>query len=98
MRVSWERARVATADRDAFIRDAMAVMTAWASEPDAGPFMVDTVRGIAEDRAPDDPFEGLLNITGGLITLCGILLVKRAQETGIPVGATLQEFGRRLPG
>ncbi len=85
-----------TPDKEAHVRDAIAVMTAWLAEPDGGPLVLDTIERTVE--ASSDDAAGLLDLIGGLVSLCGFLLVRRENETGVRPAATLQEYGRRFAG
>jgi hypothetical protein len=85
---------VATDQRE-LIRDAIAVMTAWASDTDTE-FAIDTVLQFAEDRHPNDEQAGPLHVLAALGTLCGLLLDLRERETGVSTLATLQELGRQF--
>jgi hypothetical protein len=76
--------------RNANVRAALAVMTAWAAEPGGGDLVSRTAVDIAFER--DDPEQGFRDLTIGLANLCGHLLVKREKDTGVPIDATLREL------
>lgn len=89
-----------TAQQDAAVRDAIAVMTAWVGMADANSnaFAIDTVLHVAEDRYPGDPAAGYLHLVGGLGALCGLLLAQRQAEAGVSMEGTLRDFGQRWAG
>ena len=72
-------------------RDAVAVMTAWAAEPESTALLGQTMLGIV-DSGESTRDLAWVNLAIGLTNLCGHLLVLRQKETGRPVGDTLREL------
>jgi hypothetical protein len=56
-------------------RNAIGVMTGWATGTDTG-LALEQVKAVVED----DGVEGLAKLTAGLINLCGLLLLLREKE------------------
>ncbi len=72
---------------------ALAVMTAWADGLGKGP--TDFAGLIAVEAASDGP-DGLNELIAGFISLSGLQLQLRLQDTGQPYNSTLQDLGRHL--
>lgn len=73
------------------MREAIGVMTAWASSDDAD-FMSVYYNRLLDDYGPEKAGE----VVSGLINLCGELLTMRAEEMGISEEDTLQQIARQI--
>jgi len=69
---------------------AIAVMTAWYSEPGHHQFTAETANDMM------DAGEGPLELISGFITLTGWLLARVEKATGADAAATLQDIARRI--
>lgn len=87
-----------TEDRNQYVRDAIALMTAWLDESHGGRFALETLEQILNDRSPHDHLVGLEDLVAGLIGLCGDLLSMREEETGITMAESLRELGQGRAG
>jgi hypothetical protein len=73
------------------MREAIGVMTAWASSEDAE-FMSTYYNRLLDSYGPVKASE----VVSGLINLCGELLAMRAEEMGVREEDTLQEIARHI--
>ncbi len=78
---------------DDMTRTGIAVMTAWASDGPA--FATDTIRSALQDCGPDGTVDRAAHIIGGLVNLCGLLLVMRQAEQGFTPAETLREIAAK---
>ncbi len=68
-------------------RQALGVMTAWATGEGTG-LAVEQIKAIIEEEG----VKGLSRLTSGLVNLCGMLLVKREVETHETPDETLRSL------
>ena len=73
------------------MREAIGVMTAWASSGDAA-FATAYYNKLLDDYGVEKARE----ILAGLINLCGELLAMRAKEKSVPESETLREIAERI--
>lgn len=73
------------------MREAIGVMTAWASSGDAE-FMSTYYNKLLDDYGVEKSRE----VVTGLMNLCGELLAMRAEEKGVSEQETLQEIAGRI--
>jgi hypothetical protein len=74
------------------MREAIGVMTAWASSDDPAFMSVYYNKLLIDNYGPEKARE----VVSGLINLCGELLAMRAEEKGVRAEDTLQEIARRI--
>jgi hypothetical protein len=85
-------------DQGQLVRDATAVMTAWAGGSPDNAFAIETALEVADERYPGDEQTGSLYLVGALGTLCGLLLAQRRADTGATHLETLRMLGEHFAG
>jgi len=79
------------------LRDALAIMTAWANDADEQAFLRNHVRNLVAGLGADDREAALMDITTGLVILAGGLLKLHTAETGVTVETILRALRQRPP-
>ncbi len=80
------------------MRQAIAIMTAWASSPDSATFSEDTLIEIVQERGGGDDLKGATDVILGFVNLSAMLLVRRFAEVGPSELETLRDLGLDLAG
>jgi hypothetical protein len=73
------------------LREAIGVMTAWATDPEDTRFTAEYFNRLLTQFGPTKAAD----VMGGLISLCGILLVQEARRDGVTEREVLAEMARR---
>ena len=78
------------------MRDAIAVMTAWAAQPDGPPdLLIDSLRLHLDTQPPELALAAAAELIMGMTSLCGMLLALNEEATGLDMEATLRELAIR---
>ncbi len=80
------------------LRDALAIMTAWASDVDEQAFLQDHVRGMVSHLEGQEREDALVGIVTGLIILAGGLLKAHERRTGIAIDDILAAIEKQAHG
>ncbi len=80
------------------LRDALAIMTAWASDADEQAFLQEHVRGLVSHLDGQEREDALIAIVTGLIILAGGLLKAQERRTGIAIDDILAAIQKRAQG
>lgn len=75
---------------------AIEVMTAWLDGGDDTELMRQRTIDLVEHQTDVDALTAAVQLSIGLGNICGLLLVKREREQGVPIAQTLQELGIRF--
>jgi hypothetical protein len=87
--------RIEGSGQNAPLRDALAVMSAWASDADEQAFLRDHVRGLVSHLEGPEREDALIDIVSGLIILSGGLLKVQQRRTGVAIGDILAAIRRQ---
>ena len=75
------------------IRDAIAVMTAWAAQPDGPPdLLIDCLCAHVDRYPPEQALAAATELIMGMTSLCGTLLALNEEATGLDTHAILREL------
>jgi hypothetical protein len=73
------------------VRDAVAIMTAWAAQPDGPPdLLIECLRRHLDTRSPEEAVAAATELIMGMTTLCGTLLALNEEATGLDMDAILR--------
>jgi hypothetical protein len=73
------------------MREAIGVMTAWATEPGGTKFTAEYFNGLLAEFGATKAAD----VMGGMISLCGVLLVQAARQNDVTEREILQQIARR---
>lgn len=80
-------------ERPELVRDAVALMTTWDASDRS--LTAETVVSMLNDSSTEsEMIDRLGELVTGLISLCGLLLVRREREVGTPPAETLRMYGQ----
>jgi hypothetical protein len=77
------------------LRDALAIMSAWADDADEQSFLHRHVRDLIADLKGDRREDALIDLITGLIILNGGLLRLQAEQTGVTIASILTSLRQR---
>lgn len=75
---------------------AIAIMTAWASEPAGSDFSMETMTSLVHEQGQGDDFAGTVDVLFGMVNLCGYLLADAHGRTDVDELTILQEIAKRI--
>ena len=78
------------------MRNAIAVMTAWAAQPDGPPdLLIDCLCAHVDTYPPEQALAAATELIMGMTSLCGMLLALNEEATGLDMETTLRELAIR---